>query len=510
MMEILSGRKYGGIEPLDELNRALLAHVHPPNRSNPRAKERYHLVVIGAGTAGLVCASAAAGLGANVALVERHLMGGDCLNVGCVPSKAVIRAARSWHAARQSAADFGGPEATGDGDFAAVMRRMRSLRADISRIDGAPRYTELGVDVFFGDACFTSAESIVVEGQTLRFRRAVVATGARAAVPAIPGLAESGYRTNETIFELTSLPKRLLVIGAGPIGCELAQAFARFGSSVTVLNLEARVLPRDDADAAAIVERVMTRDGVTFAHGAVLKHVERRGGENVVQFEREGASHSASCDEILIAAGRASNVEGLGLEAAGIAYGERGVAVDDRLRTSNARVFAAGDIASPYQFTHMADAHARIVIANALFPGRAKAGRLIVPWTTFTSPEVAHTGATAESVAASGEGADTFTTFLHDVDRARLDGQDEGFLRVYLKRGSDRILGATLVAEHAGDMISEMTLAISSGLGLGKLGAAIHPYPTQAEVFRKTADAWRRTKLTPRIRKLLGAYFRWV
>lgn len=509
-MAVIQGRKYGGIEPLDEFNRELLAHVHPADWTNPRAKDRYHLVVIGAGTAGLVCASAAAGLGASVALVERHLMGGDCLNVGCVPSKALIRAARSWHAARESAKAFGGPDVSGRGDFGAVMRRMRSLRAGISQIDGAPRYASLGVDVFLGDARFASAESVVVEGQTLRFRRAVVATGARAAVPEIPGLAEAGYRTNETIFELTSLPGRLLVIGAGPIGCELAQAFARFGSTVTVLNRDGRILPREDADAAEIVERAMARDGVTFEHGAELKRVEFRGGEKLVHFQREGASHSTSCDEILVAAGRAPNVEGVGLEAAGIAYNARGVTVDDRLRTSNARVFAAGDIASPYQFTHMADAHARIVIANALFPGRAKASKLVVPWTTYTSPEVAHVGATAENVAASSEGADTFTTFLHDVDRARLDGEDQGFLRVYLKKGTDHILGATLVAEHAGDMISEMTLAISSGLGLGKLGAAIHPYPTQAEIFRKTADAWRRTRLTPFVKKLLGWYFRWV
>ena len=509
-MAVLPEREYGGIEPLDEFNRALLAHVHPAGWTNPRARERYHLVVVGAGTAGLVCASAAAGLGASVALIERHLMGGDCLNVGCVPSKALIRAARSWHAARESAGAFGGPEASGVGDFGAVMQRMRSLRADISQIDGAPRYATLGVDVFFGDAHFASADSIAVEGQTLRFRRAVIATGARAAVPEIPGLAEAGYWTNETIFELTTLPRRLLVIGAGPIGCELAQAFARFGSIVTVLNRDGRILPRDDADAAGIVERAMTRDGVTVHHGAELGSVKRQGGEKVVLFSRGGASHSVTCDAILIAAGRAPNVEELGLETAGIAYNARGVTVDDRLRTSNSLVFAAGDIASPYQFTHMADAHARIVIANALFPGRARASKLVVPWTTYTSPEVAHVGATAENIAATSERADIFTTFLHDVDRARLDGQDQGFLRVYLKKGTDHILGATLVAEHAGDMISEMTLAISSGLGLSKLGTAIHPYPTQAEIFRKTADAWRRTRLTPSVKKLLRTYFRWV
>ncbi|MEJ7812733.1 MAG: mercuric reductase [Gemmatimonadaceae bacterium] len=502
---------FAPLEPLDEPNRRLVEHVHPPTWTNPRPKDRYHLVVIGAGTAGLVTAAGAAGLGAKVALVERHLMGGDCLTVGCVPSKAVIRAARAWADARGARAEFGGPSVSGEGDFAAAMERMRRLRAGISPLDGAPRFASLGVDVYFGQGRFTAPDRIEVGGAELRFRRAVIATGACAAVPSVPGLADVGYRTNETIFNLTTLPRRLVVIGGGPIGCELAQAFARFGSAVTVLGSGPRILPRDDEDAARVVAASMARDGVELELDARLTRVERRGSATVIHFEQGGAAREVTADEILLATGRAPNVEGLGLDAAGVAYDAKaGVTVDDRLRTSNGRVLAVGDIASRFQFTHAADAQARLAIANALFFGRGKASRLVIPWTTYTSPEVAHVGLSAREAAAAGARVHTLTTPLHEVDRAVLDGEDEGFFRVHLARGSDRILGATLVAEHAGDMISEITLAMTRGIGLGKLSATIHPYPTQAEVFRKTADAWRRTKLTPWAKRVLERYFRIV
>jgi pyruvate/2-oxoglutarate dehydrogenase complex dihydrolipoamide dehydrogenase (E3) component len=503
---------FPALVPGDESDRRLLETVHPPSWRNPTPKERYHVVVIGAGTAGLVTAAASASLGARVALVERHLMGGDCLNVGCVPSKGIIRAARAWHAARTGDA-FGAPVATGRGDFAAAMGRMRDLRATMSHIDGAARFRDLGVDVFFGDARFEGPDRVVVDdggaGARLRFRRAVVASGARAAAPAIPGLADAGYRTNETIFALTELPRRLVVIGAGPIGCELAQTFARFGSEVTVLDTGPRILPRDDAAAAAVVERAMTRDGVRFVHGCRTVGVGRRGDVRVVRAEQGGATLEVEGDELLVAAGRAPNVEGLGLEAAGIAYDRAGVTVDDRLRTTNPRVFAVGDICSRAKFTHAADAQARIVVANANFFGRGRASRLIIPWATYTSPEVAHVGI-GEAEAAERRDVDTIEVPLHDVDRARLDGEDEGFLRVYLAKGSDRILGATLVAEHAGDMISEITLAMTAGIGLSKVGATIHPYPTQAEVMRKAADAWRRRKLTPAAKRAFAWWFRTI
>lgn len=492
------------IEPKDEHNLRLIANVHPPDWVNPEPAERYHLVVIGAGTAGLVSAAGAAGLGARVALVERHLMGGDCLNVGCVPSKGVIRASRAWQEARQVAERFGGPRISGTGNFGAAMERMRRLRAGISVHDSAARFRGLGIDVFLGDGRFTGPDAVEVGGKRLRFRRAVIATGGRAAVPPIPGLAEAGCLTNETIFNLTELPARLVVLGGGPIGCELVQTFARFGSEVTLLDMEAHVLVREDADAAEVVQKALQRDGVRLELG--VKVVEARRGALVI--ESQGQRKELAADEILVAAGRAPNIEGLGLEAAGVKSTKQGVEVDDHLRTSNKNVFACGDVASRLQFTHLADAQARIVIQNALFFGRLKASALTVPWCTYTTPEIAHVGLYEKDAKERGMEVDTLTVPLSSVDRAILDGADEGFLRVHLEKGKDRILGATLVAEHAGDMIGELCLAITQGIGLGRIASVIHPYPTQAEVIKKAADQWRRTKLTPGVKKLFERWFR--
>jgi pyruvate/2-oxoglutarate dehydrogenase complex dihydrolipoamide dehydrogenase (E3) component len=501
------------LEPFDDHNRRLVEHVHPPGWRNPEPKDRYHLVVIGAGTAGLVSAAGAAGLGARVALVERHLMGGDCLNYGCVPSKSVIRAARAWHAAR-GGAPFGAPESTAGGDFAAAMERMRRLRAGISPVDGAARFASLGVDVFLGHGTFVARDRVEVGGVELRFRRAVIATGARASAPPIPGLAAAGYRTNETVFSLTELPRRLAVIGAGPIGCELAQAFARFGSRVTLFDVAPQVLIREDADAAKIVQEALARDGVELVLGASLAEVRGGGtgapggGERVVVWERAGERRETPCDEILVAVGRAPNVEDLGLDAAGVAYDKTGVRVDDRLRTTNPRIFAAGDIAPLLKFTHLADAHAAIVLQNAFFFGRKRQSRLVVPWVTYTSPEVAHVGLYERDAQAAGHATQVITVPLHEVDRAVLDGEDQGFLRVVLEAGKDRMLGATLVAEHAGDMIGELCLAITHGLGLGAIASTIHPYPTQSEVFRRAANQWRKGKLTPAVKRIFDLWFR--
>ncbi|HYU33757.1 MAG TPA: mercuric reductase [Thermoanaerobaculia bacterium] len=494
------------VEPLDEHNRTLLANVHPPSWINPEPAPRYHLVVIGAGTAGLVSAAGAAGLGARVALIERHLMGGDCLNVGCVPSKGVIRASRAWQDARQARERFGAPavDPGSSGNFGMAMERMRRLRAKISENDSAERFQGLGVDVFLGDGRFTGPDTAEVTGKTLRFRRGVIATGGRAGVPPVPGLADSGYLTNETIFNLTELPARLVVIGGGPIGCELAQSFARFGSRVTVLDIAPQILPREDADAAALVRQAMERDGVSFELGVKIAEVR----EKTLVIEREGERRELTADHILVSAGRVPNIEGLGLEAAGVRHGKAGVEVDDHLRTSNPRIYACGDVASRYQFTHAADAQARIVIQNSLFKGRAKASALTIPWCTYTTPEVAHVGLYEKEARDQGIEVDTLDVQLATVDRAILDGADEGFLRVHLKKGTDQILGATLVAEHAGDMIGELCLAVTHKIGLGKIASVIHPYPTQGEVVKKAADAWRRTKLTPGVKKLFGAWFR--
>ena len=508
--------------PDDAFNRKLAANVHPPGWRNPTPEGRYNLVVVGAGTAGLVTAAVAAGLGARVALVERHLMGGDCLNVGCVPSKGVLRAARVWASARDGAA-FGLTLPGGVGrDFGAAMARMRRLRAEISHVDSAERFAGLGVDVFIGEARFTAPDAVAVGDATLRFARAAVCTGARAAVLPIPGLAETGCLTNETVFSLTELPPRLAVIGAGPIGCELAQAFARFGSEVTVLEQAPRILPREDPDAAAVVQARMAHDGVRFVLDAAIGAVETvapatgegdAGGKRI-RYALGGESRDATVDEILLGVGRAPNVEGLGLEAAGVAHDRAGVAVDAHLRTTNPRIYAAGDVCSPYKFTHAADAMAQIVIQNALFPhpfglGRASTESLVIPWCTYTEPEIAHVGLYEADARAKGIEIETFTQPFADVDRAVLDGEDAGFARVHVRKGTDRIVGATVVAADAGNLISEVTVAMKAGAGLGVIGSAIHPYPTQAEAWRKAANQLRKARFSDRQRAILGRLFAW-
>jgi pyruvate/2-oxoglutarate dehydrogenase complex dihydrolipoamide dehydrogenase (E3) component len=494
------------VEPQDGHNQRLVGHVHPADWTNPEPSERYHLVVIGGGTAGLVSAAGAAGLGAKVALIESHLMGGDCLNFGCVPSKAVIRAARAWHDARHGSR-FGAPVAEGEGDFAAVMERMRKLRADISKHDSAERFRGLGVDVYLGEGRFVAEDAIEVGGQRLDFRRAVVATGGKPFVPPIPGLQELQPLTNESIFSLTECPRRLVVIGAGPIGCELAQSFARLGSEVHLIDMAPQILPREDDDAAKVVQAALEREGVVLHLGAKVEKAEKGGGK-LVHLDRDGRKTLVEGDEILVAVGRKPNVDGLGLEAAGIDHDRRGVTVDDHLRTTNKRVFACGDVASAFQFTHTADAQARIVLRNALFPlGRAKNSDLVIPWCTYTSPEIAHVGLYAGEAEEKGYGVETITIPLADCDRAILDGETEGFLRIHLKKGSDRILGATFVAEHAGESISELTLAITAEIGLEKLASTIHPYPTQAEAIKKAADTFMRGKLTSTTKTVLDKYF---
>jgi pyruvate/2-oxoglutarate dehydrogenase complex dihydrolipoamide dehydrogenase (E3) component/uncharacterized membrane protein YdjX (TVP38/TMEM64 family) len=500
--------RLGHVVPDDAHDRALVAAVHPPGHVNPTPSGRYNLVVIGAGTAGLVTAAGAAGLGARVALVERHLLGGDCLNVGCVPSKALLASARAAAAARR-AADFGVRIGDVAVDFPAVMERMRRLRAGIAPHDSVERFQRLGVDVFLGEGRFTSRTTVAVDGTTLRFGRAVIATGARPATPPIPGLAAAGYLTNETIFSLTALPPRLAVIGAGPIGCELSQAFRRFGSEVTLLNDVAHVLPREDDDAAAVVERALDADGVRVERRATITRVERRGAERLVHWERDGAAHAVAVEAILLAAGRVPNVEDLDLETAGIATTAAGVRVDDRLRTTNRRVFAAGDVAFPHKFTHAADALARIVVRNALFLGRRRASALTIPWCTYTSPEVAHVGLDAHEATARGLAVDTIGVPLTEVDRAVLDGETDGFLKVHVRAGSDHIVGATLVAAHAGDMIGEIAVAMAGGVGLGTIAETIHPYPTEAEIIKKAADAYNRARLTPRVRRLFERWLAW-
>ena len=497
------------VRPWDAHNQKLVSNVHPPGWKNPIPASRYNLVVIGGGTAGLVSAVGAAGLGAKVALIERHFMGGDCLNVGCVPSKAIIRAARAVAAVRE-AAEFGVNVPAGvTADFGKVMERMRRLRADISPHDSAQRFTELGVDVFLGSGRFTGPDSIEVGGQTLHFAKAVIATGARAAAPPIPGLKDVPYLTNETLFNLTELPRRLGVIGAGPVGCEMAQSFARFGSEVYLVEAEHGILPREDRDAAEIVRAAMQRDGVKLlCCGKDLKLARDPAGIRL-QVASHGEGYDVLVDQLLVAVGRAPNVEGLGLETAGVAFDRKGVQVNDRLQTTNPRIYACGDICSPYQFTHAADFMARIVIQNALFKGRAKASSLIIPWATYTSPEIAHVGLYEKDAKAKGIAVDTFTQEMVKVDRAILDGETEGFVRVHVRKGTDEVVGASVVATHAGELIGELTLAMKGKLGLKTIGATIHPYPTQADGIRKTGDLYNRTRLTPFVKNLMHRWLTW-
>ncbi len=495
--------------PDDAHNRALVASVHPPDWVNPVPGGRYNLVVIGAGTAGLVSAVGAASLGAKVAIVERHLMGGDCLNFGCVPSKGLLRAARAVQAVRD-AREFG-VRAGGDVevDFGAAMERMRRLRADLASHDSARRLADLGVDVFLGQGRFVAPDTIEVGERLLRFTRAVVATGGRAAVPSIPGLAEVGFLTNETVFSLTELPRRLAVMGAGPIGCELAQAFRRFGAEVTLIGKAPRLLPREDPDAAAVVATRFEREGIRLALGAEIRRVEARGAAKVVVHTSGGPDREVVVDAILVAVGRVPNVESLGLEAAGVAFGAAGVGVDDRLRTTNARVYAAGDVCSAFKFTHAADAMARTVLQNALFFGSKKASGLIIPWCTYTDPEVAHVGLDADGARDRGAEVVTHTVPLDDVDRAVLDSETDGFARLHVERRTGRILGATVVASHAGDLIGEVALAMTAGIPAGMLSRTMHAYPTQAEAWKRLGDAWNRSRLTPGVRDLFERYLRW-
>ena len=502
---------FEALEPRDSHNMRLEANVHPPDWTNPTPNGRYNLVVIGAGAAGLVTSAGAAGLGAKVALVERALMGGDCLNVGCVPSKGVISAARIAATIRD-AERFGinVPEGV-EVDFGKAMERMRRLRADISPNDAATRFRDLGVDVFLGDAKFSGRDTVEVGGQQLQFRKAVIATGGRAQAPPIPGLDQVDYLTNETVFSLTELPQRIGIIGAGPIGCEMAQSFARLGSKVFLVEATHGILPREDQDAAAIVKAALIRDGVTLlCCGRDTKLVPD--GDNVrLTLNSHGVSYDESVDRLLVAVGRAPNVEGLGLDDVGVEYDLlTGVKVNDRFQTTNSRIYACGDVCSPFKFTHAADFMARRVIQNTLFFGRAKASSLLIPWATYTSPELAHVGLLPEDARRQGIATDTYTQNFSDIDRAILEGETEGFVRVHTKKGTDQIVGATIVATNAGDMIGELTLAMQHGIGLGKIANTIHPYPTQGEAVRKVGDLYNRTRLTPSRKALLTKIFSWM
>ena len=394
--------------------------------------------------------------------------------------------------------------------FATAMKRMRKLRAGISAHDSAERFRNLGVDVYIGHGRFAGPSTVTVEAQRLEFDRAVIATGARAAELPVPGLKEAGYLTNENVFTLTQLPHRIAVIGAGPIGCELAQSFACFGSEVYLIEALHGIMPNEDPDASEIVRRSMIdRDGAKLMCCGKELTVSKTDSGKRLQVDSHGNHYDFVVDEILVGGGRKPNIEGLGLEEAGIQYTALGVTVDDRLRTSNPRIYAAGDICSRYKFTHAADAMARLVLANALFYGRRKVSGLVIPWCTYTDPEIAHVGYYEKGAKTAGFEVATITQPLNEIDRAILDGEDDGFVRVHYDKKNGKILGGTIVARHAGEIISELTLAIAARQKVGVLSSTIHPYPTQAEALHKIGDAYMRAKLTPTVKKIFNAWLAW-
>jgi len=496
------------VRPMDEYNQTLVSYVHPLQWINPKPRDRYDLVVIGGGTAGLVVAAGAAGLGIGlkVALVEKYLLGGDCLNFGCVPSKTIIRSSRvvgeMWQAKEYG---IHVPKHI-EVDFPAVMARMRRIRAGISHHDSAERFQKLGVDVFLGNAKFIDDDTVGVGELKLRFKKAVIATGARARKPNITGIEEAGYLTNETIFSLIQRPRRLAVIGGGPIGCELAQTFRRLGCAVVLFHQGSHILNREDADAAEIVQNVFIKEGIRLVLGCQIEEVETVGDGKRLYFNSNDKRDSVTVDEILVGTGRTPNVD-LNLEAVGVEYNQRGVIVNDYLQTKNPKIYAAGDVCMDWKFTHAADAAARIVIKNALFSplglGRSKISSLVMPWVTYTDPEIAHVGMYESQAQQADIELATIKIPFSSVNRAIADGEEQGFVKIHHKQNSDQILGATIVASHAGEMISQITTAIVSKVGLNKLSTVIHPYPTQAEGIRKAADAYRRTLLTPRTQGLL-------
>jgi pyruvate/2-oxoglutarate dehydrogenase complex dihydrolipoamide dehydrogenase (E3) component len=468
----------------------------------------YNVVVIGGGTAGLVAAAGTAGLGGRVALVEANKMGGDCLNFGCVPSKALIASAKlSQHIRRGEALGLARTEPSLR--FEEVFRSMRERRARIEPNDSKERFEGLGVDVYLGRARFVSPHEVTVDGGTrLRARNFVIATGTRALVPPIPGLDRVPYHTNETFFDrLDSKPRSMLVIGGGSIGCELAQVAQRLGVEVELVELLPRLMPRDDLEAAEAVRRALARDGVAVATGTKALGFEPENGRTAVTLERGQTRRRIATDAVLVAAGRTANVEELGLEAAGVKFDRRGVSVDATLTTSQPHIFACGDVAGPFGFTHAADYQARIVVRNVLLPWlKAKADYRWIPWVTYTDPEVAHFGPTEEEAREKNVAYDLFRHDWSDLDRAVTDAETEGFTKVMTARGKDRILGATVVGARAGEVMHELLVAARHGVGLAKLSATVHAYPTYSSSVQRAADAFQKTKLTPRI----AGVFRWL
>ena len=471
----------------------------------------YNLIVIGAGSAGLVSAYIGAAVKAKVALIEKHRLGGDCLNTGCVPSKALLRSARLLADARESAR-FGIARMDAHFDFADVMARVRRVIAKIEPHDSAERYRGLGVDVVRGDARLVSPWEVEVDGRRLSARSIVVATGARPLVPKIPGLDAVPYVTSDTLWDLRELPKRFVVLGGGPIGCELAQAFARFGSTVTVVELAPRLLPREDADAAAELAGRFTEDGIRIATGHTALRVEPTGSGGTLVCARDEREVAIPFDVLLVALGRTANVAGFGLEELGVRLRANGtVAADALLRTNFPNILVCGDVTGPFQFTHVAAHQAWYAAVNGLLAPlwSYRADYRVIPWCTFTEPEVARVGLSEHEAWTQGVAVEVTRYGLDDLDRAIADDAARGFVKVLTAAGSDRILGTTIVGAHAGELIAEHVTAMKHGLGLNKLLGTIHIYPTMMEANRYVAGVWKRAHASPAALRFAARFFAW-
>lgn len=479
----------------------------------------YDILAIGGGTAGLVTAAGAASLGARTALVERDRLGGECLWTGCVPSKAMIGSARIAAALRR--ADLFGLEAidpTVDGG--SVLASVREVRSRIQPHDDPERFRAMGVDVIEGEARFRSPREIEVEGRSLRARKFVIATGSRPAIPSIEGLEEVGYFTHETAFDRDGIPGSVTIVGGGPIGVEFAQAYRRLGVEVTVVEMEDRLLPGEDRDLAGRLRDILEREGVRVLTSATVRRAARAGDGRAtlrvaMRAGRAGAEASGGrdetellrCEAILVAAGRRANIEELELEAAGVETGPEGVRVDDRLRTRQRHILAAGDVIGGLRFTHVADHEARAVVRNALFPFPSRVDYEGVPWCIYTDPELARVGPTeAEARERHGDGIRAYTFGLEELDRAIVDRAAEGCVKL-VTDARGRLLGGQILAASAGTMVAEVALAVKHGLRIKALSNLVHPYPTMSEGVRKAADAYYRAKLTDRTRRWLGRYF---
>ena len=464
--------------------------LHPAKHVNPKAKSRYHLIVIGAGPAGLISAIAGAGLGAKVALVERHLMGGDCLNVGCVPSKALLEYTKHHT----------------NPNFDDAFAWLREVRAQIAPNDSVKRYTEAGVDVFLGNAVFENQHSVRVGDVVLKGRRIAICTGASPAVPAIPGLRESDPLTNETLFELQMRPPRLAILGAGAIGCEMAQVFARLGTEVHLFEMAPRVLPLENEAASAALDNAMRDLGVKLHIGKAVSRVSNDNGLSV-----HAGNEAVGVDDILVALGRRPNTANLGLEKAGVAVDEQGfVIVDTKLRTRNKRIYAAGDCVSRIQFTHHADAQAKVLVQNALFAPTAKLNSSLVPHCTYTQPEVASVGRTESELKQSNTQYQRLEVSFDELDRGHAEPFPSGFAHVLVEKGTDKVLGATIVGPDAGEQLMPVCLLMSNGLGLSAVDRTIVSYPTRAEYLKRIAGQWKRTQLTPTVSNLFQRWFKFT